>query len=226
MSAELSAVSKTLISLLHDDDPKTWEIPWKLGVTPWNKGTYHPTLREAIEEPGIDFPKGSNKRALVPGCGEGHDVIYLASTLGIHTTGLDISPTALERANNLVESNSNVPEDLISYSLDDFFGLKPQSETEKYDLIHDYTFFVAINPSRRLEWGRQMATLIKPGGYLITIVFPIDPKRDVGPPWYVRPDHYDQPLAGHFKKVVDKVPEKLPPDRAKERHHLLIWQRI
>ena len=39
-------------------------------MTPWNKGTSHPTLREAVEESGIAFPKGRDKRALVPGCGE------------------------------------------------------------------------------------------------------------------------------------------------------------
>lgn len=42
----------------------------KLGVTPWNKGIYHPTLREAIEDSGVEFPRGSDKRALIPGCGE------------------------------------------------------------------------------------------------------------------------------------------------------------
>jgi len=39
-------------------------------VTPWNRVSSHPTLREAVEESGIAFPKGRDKRALVPGCGQ------------------------------------------------------------------------------------------------------------------------------------------------------------
>ncbi|KAF8340916.1 S-adenosyl-L-methionine-dependent methyltransferase [Amanita rubescens] len=170
-------------------------------VTPWNRTTSHPTLREAVEGSGIAFPKGRDKRALVPGCGQGRDVIYLASTLGIHTTGLDISPTAIERATSL---------ELISYNTENFFDLKPQTDVDsRYDLIYDYTFFVAIHPSQRSEWGTQMAAL-----------------KDHGPPWYVRPDHYDELLAGNFEKVLDKVPEKLPEGWPEGRQHLLVWKRL
>ena len=52
-----------------------------------------------------------------------------------------------------------------------------------------------------------MARLVKPGGYLITLIFPIDPYTDAGPPFYVRPEHYDEALGNGWAKVVDKVPE-------------------
>lgn len=207
-------------------DTSTWDIPWKFNLTPWNKWAYNPTLREAIEDSVIEYPKGRDKRALVPGCGEGHDVIYIASTLGIHTTGLDLSPTAIERASSLLEATSDVPKDLINLKVEDFFSLKLEGEADRYDLIQDYTLFISIHPSQRLEWGRQMAALTKQGGYLITVVFPIDPKTDTGPPWYVRPNHYDEPLAGYFRKVVDKAPMKLPPGWPEGRQHLLVWQRV
>jgi len=71
-----------------------------------------------------------------------------------------------------------------------------------------------------------MAALVKQGGYLITLVFPIEPKKDHGPPWYVRPDHYDELLAGNFEKVLDKVPEKLPEGWPEGRQHLLVWKRL
>lgn len=87
-------------------------------------------------------------------------------------------------------------------------------------------FFVAIHPSQRSEWGTQMAALIKQGGYLITLVFPMELKKDDGPPWYVRPEHYDVPLAGRFEKVLDKVPEKLAPGWSEGKQHLLVWKRI
>ncbi|KAF8632862.1 hypothetical protein AX17_004710 [Amanita inopinata Kibby_2008] len=213
------------LQLINSDVPATWEAAWKVNITPWDLGRVHPTLREAVEESGIEFPNGSDKKALVPGCGSGYDVPYLASKLGLHATGIDIAPTALERASKLAKADSSAPQDRIEYKLQDFFTLSPRTDADKYDLVYDYTFFVAIPPSRRLEWGQQMAALVKPGGYLICVPFPIEPKKDVGPPWFVRPDHYDEPLGGPFKKVLDKVPEKLPPILV-GKQHLLIWQRI
>ncbi|KAK2463813.1 hypothetical protein APHAL10511_004118 [Amanita phalloides] len=213
-----------LYQLINYDDLTTWDLAWKSDVTPWQKVISHPSLREAVEESGIDFPKGSDKRALVPGCGEGHDVIYLASTLGLSTTGLDISPTALELATSNAKSNRHA--DLISYKLENFFDLKPQTDADKYDLIYDYTFFVSIYPPLRPEWGRQMSALVKQGGYLITVLFPIEPERDTGPPFYTRPEHYDKVLAGAFKKVLDKVPQNLPPGWLEGLQHLMVWQRI
>ncbi|KAK2463815.1 hypothetical protein APHAL10511_004120 [Amanita phalloides] len=215
-----------LVQVIRHDDPTTWDLAWKLKVTPWQKVVSHPSLREAVEASGINFPKGSDKRALVPGCGEGQDVIYIASTLGLSTIGLDISSTALELATSIAKSNPDVPKDLISYKLEDFFNLKPQTDADKYDLVYDYTFFVAIHPSERSEWGRQMGALVKQGGYLIAIAFPMEPETNFGPPWYIRPDHYDEPLAGAFKKVLDKVPENLPAGWSEGLQHLMVWQRV
>jgi hypothetical protein len=69
-----------------------------------------------------------------------------------------------------------------------------------------------------------MAELIKPGGKLITLVFPIDPPTDVGPPFYVRPEHYDEPLSSNFEKVVDRVPE-ISLEGHKGRERVLVWKR-
>jgi hypothetical protein len=85
-------------------------------------------------------------------------------------------------------------------------------------------FFVALPPSRRNEWAAKMGELIRPGGYLIALVFPIDPKTDVGPPFYVRPEHFDELLSSNFEKVVDRVPEtSLEGHKGRER--VLVWRR-
>jgi hypothetical protein len=69
-----------------------------------------------------------------------------------------------------------------------------------------------------------MVELVKPGGYLITLIFPIDPKIDVGPPFYVRPEHYDEPLCSKFDKVVDRIPETSV-EGHKGRERLVVWRR-
>jgi hypothetical protein len=69
-----------------------------------------------------------------------------------------------------------------------------------------------------------MAAFVKPGGYLINIVFPIVPPVEGGPPYTVRSDHYDGPLTENFEKIYDEVPTKSSPTHeGKER--VQVWRR-
>ncbi len=52
-----------------------------------------------------------------------------------------------------------------------------------------------------------MAKLVKPGGFLITLIFPILPYTEVGPPYYVRPEHYADALGAGWVTVLDIAPE-------------------
>ena len=70
-----------------------------------------------------------------------------------------------------------------------------------------------------------MAALVKPGGYLITLVYPIDEFIESGPPYFVRPEHYLEPLGNDFVKVVDKIPEKSSPSHV-GRERLVVWRRV
>ncbi|KAG5340730.1 hypothetical protein C0989_000509 [Termitomyces sp. Mn162] len=170
--------------IVKSGDPLDWEIVWQANLTPWDAGESQPPLREVIESGGINFPRQG--RVLVPGCGPGYDVFYLASALNMDVLGLDVSETAITKAKS---------------------------------------FFIVIPPTRRTEWAQQMASLIKPQGYLITLVFPIDPPTDLGPPFFVRVEHYEEVLDGSFKKVLEKAPTtSLPSHVGKER--IVVWERI
>ena len=77
----------------------------------------------------------------------------------------------------------------------------------------------------RYDWGQQMKALIKPGGFLITLIFPIDPPKETGPPFFVRPEHYIEPLGDGWEKVIDKTPpESL--ESSKGRDRLIVWKRL
>jgi hypothetical protein len=69
-----------------------------------------------------------------------------------------------------------------------------------------------------------MMELVKPGGYLITLIFPIDPKIDVGPLFYVWPEHYDEWFSSKLEKVVDRIPEASV-EGHKGRERLVVWRR-
>ncbi|RPD52719.1 thiol methyltransferase 1 [Lentinus tigrinus ALCF2SS1-7] len=184
--------------LIQKHSEQGWDEAWKVSVTPWDAGTYQPPLKDLIDSKILDIASGG--KALVPGCGRGYDAICIADGLGLETLGTDISSTAVQAAQDYLNSTS--PASPVRYEVADFFAL-----AGSFDLVYDYTFFVAIPPSRRVEWGQQMSKLVKPGGYLVTVVFPIDPYTETGPPFYVRPEHYDEVLGDGWEKVLDKVPE-------------------
>ncbi|KAI0676884.1 S-adenosyl-L-methionine-dependent methyltransferase [Trametes maxima] len=212
-----SAAQRQLRELIGEHKERGWDEAWKAEVTPWDVGTGQPALKELIESSGLDLPRSG--RALVPGCGRGYDAAYIASSLGLETLGTDISPTAIQSAEEYRVS-IGAPEN-VKFEVADFFA--PSDAT--CDLIYDYTFFVAIPPSMRTAWGSQMSKMVKPGGFLITLIFPIQPHTDTGPPFYVRPEHHVEVLGSGWEKVWDKVPEKtLESHIGKER--MVVWKKL
>lgn len=85
-------------------------------------------------------------------------------------------------------------------------------------------FFVAIPPTQRAAWGHKMAELIKPDGFLITLAFPLDAPTELGPPYFVRVEHYEEVLAENFTKVLDKVPEVSSATHG-DRERIVLWKR-
>jgi methyl halide transferase len=74
---------------------------------------------------------------------------------------------------------------------------------------------------------------------LITLVFPIRPQDDLGPPHWVQPEHYVEVLGEGsggsnpegWEKVFDKEPEKaVNTSRFDDRHvgkaRMVVWKRI
>ncbi|KAF9003215.1 S-adenosyl-L-methionine-dependent methyltransferase [Cyathus striatus] len=212
--------TKGLRDVIRSDDPTSWDDAWKAKITPWDAGDTQPPLKEAIS--ALSLPDVG--RALVPGCGSGYDVLYIASTLGWEAVGFDISETAVEKAKMNLSSKSHVPNaEKVKFEQGNFFSLKVPDD-KKFDLVYDYTFFVAIPPKLRPDWAKQMASLIKPCGYLITLVFPIDPPTELGPPFFVRPEHYVELLGENFERVLDKDPE-ISLSHHVGRERLVIWKR-
>lgn len=117
-------------------------------------------------------------RILVPGCGRGYDVVE-AAKYNFDALGLDIAPTAVKAAEVYRDSQGQLIGN-AEFSTTNFF-LFP--EAAAFDLIFDYTFLCAINPSAREAWAVNMKRVIKPGGELVTLIFPIRPMDSKGPPY-------------------------------------------
>lgn len=59
------------------------------------------------------------------------------------------------------------------------------------------TFLCAMRPDMREDWAAGWARHLAPGGRLITLIFPDNPKADPGPPWYIYPDLVKTLLTPH-----------------------------
>lgn len=215
-------VMEKLREIISADKEKGWDNAWKAAVTPWDAGDIQPPLKDLLESREINF--ATSGKALVPGCGRGYDPIFIASTLGLETIAVDISEIAVDAANTLLAKSQIPPPGNVRFLLADFFTFS-QTHPQQFDLIYDYTFFVAIPPSRRSEWAEEMAKLIKPGGYMITLVFPMDAPQDHGPPFFVRPEHYVELLGEGWEKVLDKVPERSSESHV-GRERLVVWKKL
>ena len=89
-----------------DSHPSGWDDLYEQDFTPWDRGSPNPALIETLsrkdlfDEPTVLSAKNTfsrRKRALVPGCGRGYDVLLLAA-FGYDAYGLEYSPRAVQEA--------------------------------------------------------------------------------------------------------------------------------
>ncbi|KAL5718913.1 methyl halide transferase [Ranunculus cassubicifolius] len=199
--------------LVNNDSLGGWEKCWEQELTPWDLGKPTPILIRLLES-----GKLPNGRVLVPGCGTGYDVEAIASEER-YVVGLDVSEIAVTKARELFSSSRNA--DHFVFLKEDFFNWHP---TSLFDLIFDYTFFCAIEPSMRPAWASRVHNLLKPDGELITLMFPID---DIvgGPPYKVSVADYEEVLRPLGFKALSVIDNELAVGLRKGREKLGRWKR-
>ncbi|KAG9141290.1 hypothetical protein Leryth_001750 [Lithospermum erythrorhizon] len=200
--------------LVNSDPTAGWDKCYDEGLTPWDLGQPTPVLLHLLKTGAL--PKG---RALIPGCGSGHDVMAIACPER-YVVGLDISEKAIQKAKQLSCSSSNA--DNLTFLIEDFFSWRP---TELFDLIFDYTFFCAIDPDMRALWASRIQELLKPDGELITLIFPISYHED-GPPYAVSVDNYEEVLRPFGIKAISIVDNEMAVAPRRGREKLARWKRV
>jgi methyl halide transferase len=118
-------------------------------------------------------------RALVPGCGRGHDVIELARR-GFSALGVDYARTALRDARALA-ARSRLParfeeRDLLDLLPDparpEPWPAQPSLPEGSIDLWWENSCYCTADPARRDEYARIAARLVCRGGMLLFLAFP------------------------------------------------------
>jgi methyl halide transferase len=136
-----------------------WHALWEQAYTPWDRGQPSPALIELLEERKdlvgecwtVDPALGKRrKRALVPGCGRGYDVLIL-SAFGYDAYGLDVSSAAIQAAedyeklmfsDDVYKARDPGGKGQIHWITADFFKddfLKDINGDGTFDLLFDYT---------------------------------------------------------------------------------------
>ncbi|KAG8744821.1 hypothetical protein FRC10_009345 [Ceratobasidium sp. 414] len=137
-SEQRTAILRVRALLAQGQGGSGWDAAWKEGATPWDAGMSQPALRQVFETSiasDLSLPKSG--KALVPGCGRGYDVIYLASQ-GYEVLGADLSSTAINQAKEFLASQPQFASMKIGYQVLDFFQ-SPVLADQAFDIIYDYT---------------------------------------------------------------------------------------
>jgi len=140
----------------------------------------------------------------------------LLESFGYDAIGLEYSQKAVEACEKYVDEHGSsypVRDEKIGkgskkFVQVDFYKDNWLSETglgvKHFDLIYDFTFFCAMDPSMRPQWALRMAQLLGPSpqGNLICLEFPTTKEASAGgPPFSSPPKAYMEHLSHPGEQV-------------------------
>jgi SAM-dependent methyltransferase len=172
-----------------------WDERYQKGEAFWDKGVASPPLREYLERSAM------SGRALVPGCGLGHEVA-LAVEQGLDAIGLDIAPTGIAGA------RVRYPQLAERFVVGDLFN-PPDAMHDAFDMVLEHTCMSGLHPRLRADYRRGIDLTLRRGGLLIGVWY-INPDLDPGeegPPYPFHVPDLTALFADGYEVVEDYVPE-------------------
>ncbi|NOX98313.1 MAG: methyltransferase domain-containing protein [Verrucomicrobia bacterium] len=195
-----------------------WEQHYQEENTPWDKGQAAPGLTAFLKK---QTPQG---RILVPGCGLGHDVRELSAAGGddAEVIGLDLAPTAMARANEIIKVGRE------QFVTGDFFDL-PDDLRGSFDWIWEHTCFCAIDPDLRKKYVQASADALKIDGKLLA-VFYLDPYDEEhtpgeGPPHGCSLEELAELFRHQFNFIEHWQPDHAYPGRENKELMMILQKR-
>ncbi|NJN43918.1 MAG: methyltransferase domain-containing protein [Anaerolineae bacterium] len=178
-----------------------WQSFYQTGSTGWDLGGPTPILCRLAESG--EFSPG---KMIVPGAGRGYDARLFARH-GFTVTAVDFASDAIRDMHLLAEKDAP-----IAIVKADWFRL-PSFFEGTFDYVLEYVAFCAIDPTRREEYLDVVKWLLKPGGTLIGLMFPIG-DHEGGPPFAVDPEEVITALQARGLRLVNR---ECPADSIKPR---------
>lgn len=184
-------------------EPFDWVGRYRDQDTPWDLGAAHPELQLRQGEAALDPSRGGG-RALVPGCGRGHDALQLAR-LGFTVTGIDRVDQLGEECGPRLARLGGQYLVVDALAFDSSLSGPESSGAGGFDLIFDHTFLCAIDPTDRPRWAQMVERNLAPGGRLVVLGFPADkPWSEGGPPWRTNREELEQALGPDWQTLLDE----------------------
>lgn len=166
-----------------------WEQRFREGRTRWDLGGPTPVFVQLLE--GKDAPPPG--KILVPGCGNGHDVLLFARH-GFEALGVDFAPTAVENATRAAREAGLA--DKARFERANIFDVG-ERHAGQFDYVLERACFCAIDPVDRERYVETMARVLKPGGRLFALFF--RGPKDGGPPFAASEEELRASFAPHFE---------------------------
>lgn len=174
--------------------PAYWQSRWQEGRTGWDLGGIHrlfPDLLAVAESHGL--VAGSS--VIEPGCGRAHTSAALAG-LGYFATAFDVSPVAVSEAKKLYSGVAG-----LNITLADAFQL-PVTWQRSFDALYDRAVLNALPVERRKDYVRACASVLKPGGLLLSLPFTrLYIGESAGPPFAIPEVELMELLSVDFEKA-------------------------
>ena len=150
-------------------EENSWKSRYQAGTTGWDRGSTSTNLSYWLDN---DLLKPC--RILVPGCGNGYEVLTLLS-FGFDVVAIDIAPSAIENLQAMLDKE-NLEAEIV---LGDFFTWKPK---EKFDAIFEQTSLCALPPELWTQYETQLYEWLKPNGKVFAAF--MQTGREGGPPFH------------------------------------------
>lgn len=166
-------------------------------TVPWDHGEPTPYLVDWLQKhfPGTD----RRGRAVIVGCAYGDDA-ELTSQHGFTTTAFDISPSAIQAAQ---ERHPGSP---IQYRHADLLDL-PAEWSHAFDLVIECTTLQCLPPQLHQPAAAGIASLCGPGGMVLVIARVPASDDPPGPPWLLTKAEVRQVATDSLELTrLDRVP--------------------
>ena len=193
-----------------EDDTQFWEDIYLDDDAGWDLGGVTPVFDDIADQL-------SQGKVCIVGCGKGYDAVMFAQK-GFEVTAVDFAPSAVIALGKMSKKN-NVNVQILQSNI---FDLTPEYDSV-FDYVIEQTCFCAVNPERRQEYERLVFKILKPGGKLIGLWFPLDKTiEDGGPPWGITIDEIKSIFKNGWNIEKEEFPEISIQPR-KNREKLIIF---
>jgi cyclopropane fatty-acyl-phospholipid synthase-like methyltransferase len=138
------------------------------GTPPWEIGRPQPALLKLTESGAV------RDRVLDVGCGTGEHAL-MAAGLGLASTGIDVSPRAIELAQRKAQARGLSARFLVWDALD------LTSLGEQFDTVLDCGLFHSFGDDDRPRFVESLRSAVAPGGRYFMLCFSDRQPGDFGP---------------------------------------------